>query len=164
MHLIVPYPWRPRSPLSKNSTTYPQSEPPRLSFTLMLTVYQANKFKRWGISNYMSWEVSRICQICEAKGWKKPSVYQGIYNAVHRAVEGELLPCLRFYGISFYAFNPLAGGVLTARYHRELKDEDVEPGSRFDPGKMQGKMYRMRYVASFFSSTRILSPASLFAV
>ncbi|KAF2110422.1 NADP-dependent oxidoreductase domain-containing protein [Lophiotrema nucula] len=108
-------------------------------------LYKERKFKNWGVSNYMAWEVAAICEICEAKGYVKPSVYQGLYNAIHRTVENELFPCLRKYGMSFYAFNPLAGGYLTDRYHREDKDEDAEPGSRFDPKKLFGRMYRQRY-------------------
>lgn len=45
-----------------------------------------------GISNYHSWEVAKICEICEHNGWIKPSVYQGLYNALHRAVESVSPP------------------------------------------------------------------------
>jgi aflatoxin B1 aldehyde reductase len=38
---------------------------------------------------------------------------QGMYNGVTRQVELELFPCLRKHNMSFYAYNPLAGGVLT---------------------------------------------------
>lgn len=34
---------------------------------------------------------------------------QGMYNAITRQVETELFPCLRHFGLRFYAFNPLAG-------------------------------------------------------
>ena len=34
---------------------------------------------------------------------------QGMYNATTRLVEKELFPCLRHFGLRFYAFNPLAG-------------------------------------------------------
>jgi aflatoxin B1 aldehyde reductase len=44
--------------------------------------------------------------ICNQHGYIKPSVYQGLYCAIHRAVELELLPCLRKYNIAFFAFNP----------------------------------------------------------
>ena len=79
-------------------------------------MYRAGKFKRFGISNYMayvsvrllpparfhgthnllpsSWEVAEIVGICKAKGYVMPSVYQGIYNPVHRGIEAELIPCL----------------------------------------------------------------------
>ena len=32
-------------------------------------------FRRFGISNYMAWEVARICEICREKGYIMPSVY-----------------------------------------------------------------------------------------
>ncbi|KAI1338436.1 aldo/keto reductase [Xylariaceae sp. FL0016] len=48
-------------------------------------------FKRWGISNFMAWEVAHMCEICDRHGWVKPSVYQGHYHALHRCVEDELV-------------------------------------------------------------------------
>lgn len=32
-----------------------------------------------------------------------------MYNATTRQVEAELFPCLRHFGLRFYAYNPLAG-------------------------------------------------------
>jgi aflatoxin B1 aldehyde reductase len=89
--------------------------------------------------------VAQICEICIRNGWKRPDVYQGVYNAVHRTVEQELIPCLRSYGIAFYEYNPLAGGFLTDRYQREAPGSDYERGSRFDPTRSQGASYRQRY-------------------
>lgn len=37
---------------------------------------------------------------------------KGMYNATTRRVETELLPCLRYFGMRFYAYNPLAGELL----------------------------------------------------
>jgi aflatoxin B1 aldehyde reductase len=128
-------------------------------------LHKQGKFKRWGVSNFMAWEgssslhlplhililtynaktVATICEICRSNSYPLPSVYQGVYNALHRTIEAELLPCLRHYNMSFYAFNPLAGGWLTDRYHRDTSDASLEPGSRFDANKAQGKMYRARY-------------------
>lgn len=123
-------------------------------------LYKEGRFQRWGISNYMSWEVAAICEICDKEGYPRPSVYQGVYNALHRSVEHELLPCLRKYNIAFYAFNPLAGGYLTDRYHRNTADADVEPGSRFDPKRLQGQMYRARYWNdAFFDALDVVRPA-----
>jgi len=106
-------------------------------------LHQEGYFMRFGISNYMSWEVAQICEICEKNGWIKPTVYQGIYHALQRSIEAELFPCLRHYGICLYAFQPLAGGFLTGRYKRD--QTDFEAGSRFDPKKFQGAMHRGRY-------------------
>jgi aflatoxin B1 aldehyde reductase len=84
-----------------------------------------------------------MCEICDKNGWIKPTAYQGIYHALQRSIEAELFPCLRHYGISLYAFQPLGGGFLTGRYQRE--QTDFEPGSRFDPKIMQGNIHRNRY-------------------
>ena len=45
---------------------------------------------------------------------------------------------MRKYGISFYAYGPLAGGFFTGRY-RSMNDQ-VEAGARFDPKKPLGKV------------------------
>ncbi|KAI7156646.1 Aldo/keto reductase [Hortaea werneckii] len=124
-------------------------------------LYKEGHFKRLGISNYQAWEVSQICEMCKTNGWKMPDVYQGVYNALHRSVEPELFPCLRHYGIAFYNYNPLAGGYLTSRYHRDDQDSSIEAGSRFDPNKWQGKMYRMRYWNdAYFNALDILRPVA----
>jgi aflatoxin B1 aldehyde reductase len=70
-------------------------------------LHEEGYFSRFGMSNCMSWEIAQICELCETNGWIKPSVYQGTYNALHRAIEPELIPCLRKYGISLYAVQPL---------------------------------------------------------
>lgn len=106
-------------------------------------LHKEGRFQRFGISNYMSWEVAQMCEICRSNGWIMPTVYQGIYHALQRRIEDELMPCLRYYGIALYAFQPLAGGFLTGRYTRD--QDSFEAGSRFDPKIMQGNMHRGRY-------------------
>lgn len=48
------------------------------------------------------------------------SLLQGMYNATTRQVETELLPCLRYYGMKFYAYNPLAGEIEKSILHFEV--------------------------------------------
>lgn len=82
------------------------------------SLFKEGKFKELGLSNYASWQVADIWHLCRQNGWVAPSVYQGRYNAITRDVEGELFPAVRHFGIRFYAYNPLAGGLLTGRYHQ----------------------------------------------
>ncbi|KAJ7463179.1 NADP-dependent oxidoreductase domain-containing protein [Mycena latifolia] len=114
-------------------------------------------FERFGLSNFMAWEVARICEICKANGWVVPSVYQGVYNTLQRSVEAELMPCLRAYGLSFYAFHPLAAGLLTGRYTR---DQTVfAADARLDPTHLMGKMLQGRYWNDAnFTALEILRP------
>uniref|UniRef100_A0A3Q2WZ53 Aflatoxin B1 aldehyde reductase member 4-like n=1 Tax=Haplochromis burtoni TaxID=8153 RepID=A0A3Q2WZ53_HAPBU len=82
-------------------------------------LHKEGKFKELGLSNYVSWEVAEIVCICRHNNWIVPTVYQGMYNATTRQVETELLPCLRYYGMRFYAYNPLAGSLswYTLQFH-----------------------------------------------
>ena len=61
-----------------------------------------------------------------------------MYNALCRNVEPELFPAIRSLGMRFYAFNPLAGGMLTGK-HQHFEDTP-EPG-RF----ARLESYRKRY-------------------
>ena len=78
----------------------------------------------------MSWEVAEIVGICERRGFRKPTVYQGIYNLLDRTAEGELFPCLRKFGIRFYVYSPLAGALLTGNIFSP-EDLDKRTGSRY---------------------------------
>uniref|UniRef100_A0A8C2S389 NADP-dependent oxidoreductase domain-containing protein n=1 Tax=Capra hircus TaxID=9925 RepID=A0A8C2S389_CAPHI len=100
------------------------------------------KFVELGLSNYAAWEVAEICTLCRSNGWILPTVYQGMYNATTRQVETELLPCLRRFGLRFYAYNPLAG---TGCGHRLPWDKDgKQPVGRFF-GNNWAEVYRNRY-------------------
>lgn len=52
-------------------------------------------------------------------------MYQGMYNAVTREVERELLPALEKLGMSFYAYNPLVSR--HNRLHTLMTDYSSEP-------------------------------------
>ncbi|KAH7336437.1 NADP-dependent oxidoreductase domain-containing protein [Rhexocercosporidium sp. MPI-PUGE-AT-0058] len=109
----------------------------------MNKLHEEGHFNRFGISNYMSWEVAQMSEICIRNNWIRPNIYQGVYHALQRTTEAGLFPCLHFYNISLYAFRPLSGGFLTGRYTRD--QQEFEAGSRFDPKIMQGKLYHGRY-------------------
>ncbi|KAJ1459256.1 NADP-dependent oxidoreductase domain-containing protein [Pelagophyceae sp. CCMP2097] len=106
-------------------------------------LHAAGCFEEFGLSNFCAWEVAHICGLCSERGWVKPTVYQGMYNALTRDVEAELLPCLLALKIRFNAFNPLAGGLLACA--RSRRDYDgLDDSSRFRKGN---PTYRKRYLA-----------------
>lgn len=101
-------------------------------------LFQQGKFRHFGLSNYAAWQVAEVVELCRRHGWMEPEVYQGMYNALTRDVERELFPCLRNYGLRFYAYNPLAGGLLTGK-HGAL--EQLPEVGRFS----SARGYRDRY-------------------
>ncbi|KAJ3081345.1 hypothetical protein HK102_002404, partial [Quaeritorhiza haematococci] len=109
-------------------------------------LYEEGTFGELGLSNYAAWEVMEIWWICKTNGYVMPTLYQGMYNALTREVERELIPCLRKLNMRFYAYNPLCGGLLTDKpYTIEQGEGNIEQGSRFDPKTSQGDRYRQRY-------------------
>lgn len=117
----------------------------------MNTLYEEGKFKEFGLSNFPAWMVVDIWHKCKNNGWLCPSVYQGRYNALSRNVEPELIPALRQLNMRFYAYNPLAGGMLTGK-HMNLEEQPQQ--GRF--ARLQS--YRKRYwKKSYFDAVNILT-------
>ncbi|KAH7924134.1 Aldo/keto reductase [Leucogyrophana mollusca] len=90
-------------------------------------LYKEGFFEEFGLSNFYSWEVAEFVGIAKANNWVRPTVYQGLYNALERNVETELFPCLRKYGIRFHGFSPLARGLFAG-----TNIASPSPGSRWD--------------------------------
>ena len=94
---------------------------------------------RLGMSNYHASEVERAVELCAANGWTQPTVYQGLYNPLNRAVEDELLPLLRKHNIDFVAYNALAAGLLTGKH--DAKGGDVKVGRFKDNPNYMPRFY-----------------------
>jgi len=116
------------------------------SLKAMDELHKQGVFKEFRLSNHLSWEVAEIVTICRQRGWVQPTVYQGVYNALDRVVEEELIPCLRKFGIRFAAYSPLAGGLLTG-FHLE-NPELLAKNGRFDPKSFAAVFYGPRYAHS----------------
>ena len=119
----------------------------------MAELHGQGKFRELGLSNFPAWMTADAWRLCEARGWVKPTVYEGMYNPLTRNAERELNACLDRFGLRYYAYNPLCGGLLTGRYG--CYEEAPEDG-RFThrPG------YRNRYwKKSYFDAMDLLKEA-----
>ncbi|TVY80896.1 Oxidoreductase sirO [Lachnellula suecica] len=86
-------------------------------------VYKTGAFEHFGLSNFTTAQVREVYDICKAKAFVLPTVYQGLYNPVNRKQEEELLPLLRKLGIAFNAYSPLAGGFLVKSHFDVTNNE-----------------------------------------
>ena len=120
----------------------------------MADLHEKGKFKELGLSNFPAWMVADAWHICDKHGWVKPTVFEGIYNPLTRKAEGELNDCLKRFGMRFYAYNPLCGGLLTGKYE---KFEDAPSDGRFT----HRPNYQRRYwKKSFFNAFDLIKDAS----
>ncbi|KAK0629490.1 NADP-dependent oxidoreductase domain-containing protein [Bombardia bombarda] len=121
-------------------------------------LHKAGKFVRFGISNFTAFEVAEIVLTCKYNGWVRPSVYQGMYNAITRGIEPELIVACRRYGLDIVVYNPLAGGLFSGK----IKSKDMVPTEgRFSDAAHSGKMYRDRYYKdSTFRALQLVEDAA----
>lgn len=105
--------------------------------------YKAGYFKRLGLSNYTANDVERVYDLCKQNGYPLPTVYQGNYSAVARRTEEELFPTLRKLNMAFYAYSPLAGGLLT-KTKEQLIQGDKDAG-RFSKDHRLSSLYGGMY-------------------
>ena len=120
----------------------------------MADLHEQGKFRELGLSNFPAWMVADVWRICEQHSWVKPTVFEGIYNPLTRKAETELNDCLNYFGMRFYAYNPMAGGLLTGRY------------TSFDAAPEDGRFthrpnYQKRYwKQSFFKALSLIKSAA----
>jgi aflatoxin B1 aldehyde reductase len=114
------------------------------------------KFVQLGLSNFTAFEVAEIVMHCTYNKWVRPTIYQGMYNAITRSLEHELIPACKRYGLDVVIYNPIAGGLFSGKY----KAKDIPKDGRFSDavGRM-GEMYRKRYFKdSTFEALAIIEP------
>ena len=120
----------------------------------MADLRDQGKFRELGLSNYPAWMVTDVWHICDKNGWVKPTVFEGVYNPLTRRAEAELNDCLNLFGMRFYAYNPMCGGLLTGRYEK------------FEAAPMDGRFthrpnYQGRYwKKSFFEAVEVIKAAA----
>ena len=133
---------------------FPDPATPVISvLSAMAEMHDQGKYRELGLSNFPVNMVEEVFAVCEQHGWVKPTVFEGMYNPLTRKAEGELKTCLERFGMRYYAYNPLCGGLLTGRYGRY---EDTPTDGRFThrPG------YQNRYwKKSYFEAVEIVKEA-----
>ncbi len=59
-------------------------------------MHKEGKFVNLGLSNFTSFEVAEVVITCKEKGWVRPTIYQGMYNAISMLASpsSNILHCL----------------------------------------------------------------------
>src|SRR5882757_5314606 len=72
-----------------------------------------------GISDAPAWWIAEANTLAELRGWTKFIGLQIEYSLIERTVERELIPMAKALHTGVVAWSPLAGGVLSGKYHGE---------------------------------------------
>lgn len=117
-------------------------------------LYEEGKFRELGVSDFPLSLVEEMGAVCDGLGCPRPSVFEGVYNALSRKAELELLPELGRLGMRFHAYNPLAGGMLTGKY-TNIENKPTEGRFALRAASYQGRYWR----ESFFEAVRLIAAA-----
>jgi len=115
---------------------------------------RAGKVRYIGTSTFASWQVVESLWASERYGLNRFVCEQQPYNLLDRRVERELIPMTQTYGIATIPWSPLAGGLLSGKYHR---GEEPPADSRF-AAVATNPMYRRRWTERIFDVIEGLEP------
>src|SRR5215471_941994 len=82
-----------------------------------------------GISDAPAWWVAQANTVAHLRGWSPFVGLQVEYSLMERTPERELMPMAQALNIGFTAWSPLAGGVLTGKYHGHGSSEQARLSS-----------------------------------
>jgi aryl-alcohol dehydrogenase-like predicted oxidoreductase len=98
---------------------------------------RAGKVLYVGISDAPAWWIAQANTLAQLRGWSPFIGMQIEYSLIERTVERELLPMAKAMNIGVTAWSPLAGGVLTGKYHEQGRSNEDE-AARFSSEMMKG--------------------------
>jgi len=70
-----------------------------------------------GVSDAPAWWVSQANTLADLRGWSRFIGLQIEYSLIERTVERELIPMAKAFKLGLVAWSPLAGGLLSGKYH-----------------------------------------------
>jgi aryl-alcohol dehydrogenase-like predicted oxidoreductase len=117
--------------------------PPSDTLEALVRLREQGKIDRWAVSNFASWQIGDLQQLCDARGFQRPATSQVVYNLLIRQLDLEYFRFARAHQIHTTVYNPLAGGLLAGK---GLPGQKLEQGSRFE----SNPMYRSRYLSQRF--------------
>jgi aryl-alcohol dehydrogenase-like predicted oxidoreductase len=90
---------------------------------------RAGKVLYTGISDAPAWWIAQANTLAQLRGWSPFIGLQIEYSLIERTVERELIPMAKALNIGVTAWSPLAGGVLTGKYHGHGSSEQARMSS-----------------------------------
>ncbi|HWT22998.1 MAG TPA: aldo/keto reductase [Solirubrobacteraceae bacterium] len=89
------------------------------TFRFLDDAVSAGKIAYVGLSNYTGWQLQKVVDLAEFRGWARPVTLQPQYNLLVREIEWEIVPACKSTGLGLLPWSPLGGGWLTGKYTRD---------------------------------------------
>ena len=115
---------------------------------------RSGKVRYIGTSTYAAWQSVESLWVSKELGLNRFVCEQPPYNLLDRRIERDVIPMAETYGFGIIPWSPLAGGLLTGKYHR---DEPPPADTRF--GTMAtNPIQQRRWTTAVFDVVEGLQP------
>src|SRR5260221_14372836 len=120
---------------------------------------RAGKVLYTGISDAPAWWIAQANTLAQLRGWSPFVGLQIEYSLIERSVERELIPMAKALNIGVTAWSPLAGGVLTGKYHGPGSPEHARMTTDMAKDFMPEPLRSGRLVAAVKSTSHATGPS-----
>ncbi len=93
-----------------------------------------------GSSNFAGWHIAQAQGAAAARHFMGLVSEQSLYNLKARAIEAELIPACRAYGIGIIPWSPLGGGLLGGAFESSTAGRRTSEGQRKEIEKHRAKL------------------------
>ena len=88
------------------------------SIAVVAHLIETGKVRYGGVSNFSGKQIREIMQLCDARRWPRPVVSQPPLSWLKRDALTDDIPVCREFELAVTPYQPLQGGLLTAKYRR----------------------------------------------
>src|SRR6202790_2432531 len=106
-----------------------------------------------GVSDAPAWWIAQANTLAELRSWTQFIGLQIEYSLIERTVERELIPMAKALNLGVVAWSPLAGGVLSGKYHGHGKPE----GARMNDEARKALLPEEQRAAPIISALKSIS-------
>ena len=89
------------------------------------TLVKQGKVRYPACSNFSGWHIMKCLMAAERHNYQRFVAQQIHYTLEARGAENELLPIAVDQGVGVQVWSPIAGGLLTGKYRRDRKPDDI---------------------------------------
>lgn len=113
----------------------------------------SGKVRYVGCSNWAAWQIMKAMGLSALHNWVRFESLQAYYTIAGRDLEREIGPLLRDQNVGLMVWSPLAGGLLTDKFHNVEQNPEGARRSSFDfppvnRGRLSGVLEALAEVAA----------------
>jgi aryl-alcohol dehydrogenase-like predicted oxidoreductase len=124
------------------------------------TLVRSGKVRYIGVSNWLSWKISKALQISHFNNLAKFDTLQAYYSIAGRDLERDIVPLLEAEKTGLLVWSPLAGGLLSGKFTRDNQKPEDSRRSSFDfPIVDKERTWRIMDVMTPIAEAHDCSPA-----